>query len=100
MQNSEPPVPLDPFRKFNGPPVPIDVMLKTIMTVARGNFKLLEDPAGRLHGCFTRTRLFASDECVYVSDAIEDAYSRLRQRVKMEIGILELRKSQRSDTIP
>lgn len=97
MENSAPPVSLDPFRKFKGPPVPIDVMLETVMKVSGGKFKILEDPSGRLHGVFIRTRLFANDESVYVSDVIENAYRRLYKSVNLEVQILELRKSTRAD---
>jgi len=100
VQNSEPSVPLDPFRKFKGPPVPIDVMLKTIMTVSGGNFRLLEDPSGLIHPMFTQSRIHSIGEFVYVADAIERAYQRLRNIVSTEIGIITLRKSPRYDTIP
>jgi len=100
VQNSEPPVPIDPFRKFEGPSVPIDVMLKTIMKVASGNFKLLEDPSGLIHPMFTQSGIHSIGEFVYVTDAIERAYRRLRNSVSLEIGIITLRKSPRDDTIP
>ncbi len=62
-------------------------------------FELAEDPSGRLHPIFPLTRLHHFKDHVFISEAIEEAYISLRQRVRIECGIIELRKGNSSVTI-